>query len=78
MAAFATDIDDRQAMQETVERGGGQHGVVGEDVAPISPPISGLKCHVTRWTIATGHGTMGRCHRKHEDAHPQIVPQYVF
>jgi hypothetical protein len=76
--AIATDIDDRGAMQEAVERGEGKHGVVGEDLAPIYMPISGRKCHVTRWTIVAGHGTMGRCHCRHEDANPRTVPQYVF
>lgn len=34
--AFAAEVDDRAAVEQTVERGAGHHGVAGEDLAPVA------------------------------------------
>jgi hypothetical protein len=36
---FSADIDDRGAMQQAVEGGTGEHGVIGEDLAPLAESL---------------------------------------
>lgn len=42
---FAFDVDDRGTVQQSVQRGGGHHGVIGKDLSPVAEGFVAGKCN---------------------------------